>query len=138
MNPLFPLYWDASAVISLLIADPHTRKARQAAHPDGFHLLSSLSVAEVLSVLSRRKTGDVSAQKEEFSRELDEGNWSLDLTGPSSKTLKSLSAHHPLRGADLWHLAKALELKVEIPELRLITFDADLANSCRQEGLLYE
>lgn len=132
------LYWDSSAVVSLFIADPHTQRARKAAHPDGLHVLSSLAVAEVFSVFSRKKLDELARRKEEFGRELDEGKWSFNPTTPSLTTLKSLSDRHPLRGADLWHLAKALELREEIPELRIITFDDLLSRSARREGCLYE
>ncbi|MGH2424940.1 MAG: hypothetical protein ACRDF1_01465 [bacterium] len=39
-----------------------------------------------------------------------------------------------LRGADLWHLCTAKSLQSELPELRILTFDARLATAARGEG----
>ncbi|MGC8486111.1 MAG: hypothetical protein ACP5O6_10865, partial [Candidatus Baltobacteraceae bacterium] len=48
------------------------------------------------------------------------------------------AARYPLRGADLWHLALAVDLAEELPELRLLTFDSVLDAAARAEGLALE
>ena len=42
---------------------------------------------------------------------------------------------HSLRGADLWHLAAAMTLKRELPELWLMTFDQRLKTAAELEGI---
>ncbi len=47
------IYSDASAVLSALIKDAHSEKAQEWANREGIHLLSSLTYAEVIAVISR-------------------------------------------------------------------------------------
>ncbi len=45
---------------------------------------------------------------------------------------------HPLRGADLWHLALTVDLGQSLPGLHLLTFDSVLGAAARAEGLAAE
>ena len=47
------LYWDASAVLSALLKDDHSREAQRWASRSGYHFLSTLACAEVSAVLRR-------------------------------------------------------------------------------------
>jgi predicted nucleic acid-binding protein len=129
------LYWDASAILSALIADAHTAPARTALDDGSHHLVSSLAAAETLAVLGRIEREDrasgVAAAREGFLR----GRWRWTRIVPETPVTASLAARHRLRGADLWHLAAALTLRERLPELRLLTFDLALRDASQAEGL---
>ena len=50
---------------------------------------------------------------------------------------REFAKRHPLRGADLWHLAAVARLASELPEVRLFTEDGLLKEAARAEGLLW-
>jgi transposase len=54
---------------------------------------------------------------------------------PSWDTIAMLARKWPLRGADLWHLAAAKDLRAELPELKMLSFDAPLATAAAGDGL---
>jgi hypothetical protein len=54
---------------------------------------------------------------------------------PDHGVVAALSRKWPLRGADLWHLALAVSLQEELPELRLVSFDDQLREAAAGEGL---
>jgi predicted nucleic acid-binding protein len=135
-NPLF-VYWDASAILSVLFTDRHSDSARIWAHKDDFHIVSTLAYAETCSVISRLQRGghltDILIQA--AFEVLEQGPWRHLTAWPEWGTVKSLSSKWPLRGADLWHLATAKDLQSQIPDLFLLTFDARLQEAVKGEGL---
>ncbi len=131
------LYWDASAILSALAQDSHTEDARKRLTPGTQHLVSSLAHAEVLAVLARMER-EGRAQAEEISlarKAFGSGPWRRLGGVPQTETTEELSRRHPLRGADLWHLAMAVSLRPELPELRILTYDTRLGESAKKEGL---
>lgn len=54
---------------------------------------------------------------------------------PARDRVERLARRHALRGADLWHLALALDVSSREPSLALVTFDAAIAAAARAEGL---
>ncbi len=132
------LYWDTSAVISLLAEDIHTVKAMSVLRQSSVRLLSSLTIAETFAVLSRSGDGAIASKKHTLLKDISSGLWHLAHLVPHRETLASLSNVHSLRGADLWHLGLVADLKSEIGELRMITFDRNLAEAARQEDALFE
>jgi predicted nucleic acid-binding protein len=131
------LYWDASAVLSALVEDVHTTSARRRLRDRGQHLLSSLACAEVVAVLSRlgREGTFPRGSTDTASESLQRGPWRWLAAVPTAQDCARLAARHPLRGADLWHLALAVSMRDELPELRLLTFDAALARAAEEEGV---
>ena len=132
------LYWDASAVLSALLKDDHSREAHRWASRAGYHFLSTLAYAEVSAVLRRiareRLLAEVLVKAAEESLEI--GPWRSWQGVPRQKDLRQLSARYSLRGADLWHLAAAKSLQEELPELRLLTFDQRLMEAAQGEGII--
>ena len=122
------LYWDSSAVLSVLISDLHSTEATEAARRTGTHLLSTLAFAEVFAVLARfERDGSLPTVLADAAHELvKNGPWRRLTLQPDWASIHDLAVRWPLRGADLWHLATAVTLSRELPELRLITFDARL------------
>jgi len=63
------------------------------------------------------------------------GPWRRLTLQPDWASIDDLATRWPLRGADLWHLATAVTLSRELPELRLITFDSRLTVASSGAGL---
>lgn len=131
------IYWDASAILSTLIKDIHSKKAQEWAHKEGAHLLSTLAYAEVLAVLSRMKRERVMADLlvEAALQTLESGPWRRLNSGPEWNLMAALSEKWPLRGADLWHLSTAKSVREQLPELKVLTFDNRLKAAAHGEGI---
>ena len=131
------VYWDSSAVLSALFRDRHSAEASKRARGSEVHFLSTLAWAEVHSVIARMERERVLAKAlVAAAREaLEGGPWRRLNAVPDWKSVRSLSAKWPLRGADLWHLAVAKSLQAELPELTFMSFDARLAAAAHGEGL---
>ncbi|MBI4278606.1 MAG: type II toxin-antitoxin system VapC family toxin [Armatimonadetes bacterium] len=138
MNAPAVLYWDASAVLSILLQDRHSGAAQAWARRTGFHLLSTLAWAEVHAILGRaQRERVVAAVLLSAAREsLEAGPWHRVNVSPDWQTIQDLASRWSLRGADLWHLAAAKSLQAELPELFLLSYDARLTEAARGEGLV--
>lgn len=131
------LYWDTSALLSYFFKDHHSISAQQWGETEAVHLLSSLAYTEscaVLARMTREKIIDRNLAKT-IHTAIESGPW-RPLNGlPERKTISRLSRKWPLRGADLWHLALAVSLQNELPEIRVLTFDKQLLEATIGEGL---
>lgn len=140
MKRTFPVavYWDSSSVLSALFKDSHSEEALSMSEKQGIHLLSTLGYAEVCGVMARinreRVIADVLIHV--ASEVLKTGPWRHLNIWPEWDKLKALSSKWPLRGENLWHLASALTLQKQLPELTLFTFDDSLRTAAEGEGLL--
>ena len=131
------VYWDTSAILSVLFKDEHSEKAKNLADQEGVHLISSLGYSEACAVLARIKREGFLADilvKAAFEV-LETGPWRRIHLSPVWKDLYDLCTKWPLRGADLWHLAAAKRIQQELPELSLFTFDERLKSAADGEGL---
>jgi predicted nucleic acid-binding protein len=130
------VYWDTSAIVSALFADRHSGEASAAARTPGTHLVSSLGWAEVHAVIARiaREQALSPVLIAAAHETIEHGPWVSVSVDPNRRLLAALARAWPLRGADLWHLAAAKVLQVDLPELRLLSFDARLAEAARGEG----
>ena len=131
------IYWDASAILSVLFTDSHSESARSVAHEEGVHLLSTLCFAEVCAVIARFQREHILADVlvQAAFETLTEGPWRRLTSWPDWKITRSLADKWPLRGADLWHLATAKSLKSQLPELYLLTYDGRLQRAVDGENL---
>jgi predicted nucleic acid-binding protein len=131
------IYWDASAVLSVLIKDAHSARATAAARRHGTHLLSTLAYSEVMAVIARlERERHLPPLLADASRDmLLGGPWRRLILQPDWPGIDSLSRTWPLRGADLWHMAAAVTLSRQLPELRLLTFDSRLAAASAGAGI---
>lgn len=132
------IYWDASAVLSVLFTDNHSVTAKKWIDQVGFHMISTLAYTEACAVISRLKRETIvsDALIQSAYDSIQNGPWRLLNTNPQWDDIQPLSIKWPLRGADLWHLATAKTVKNEFPELILLTFDIRLKNAAEGEGLL--
>ena len=131
------IYWDTSAVISALFKDGNSRKAKVIAERDALHLLTTLAYAEVSAVISRMKRDHILTEVlfQSAFEVVDRGPWRRISVSPGWLLIQKLAKKHALRGADLWHLAAAMSLKDEFPELSLLTFDQRLKTAAEIENL---
>ncbi len=132
------LYWDTSALLSYLFVDSHSAIAQKWAATDGHHLLSSLAHAEACAVVARMTREAIIDETDANTARatVQNGLW-RQLNGlPDRDTVSLLAQKWALRGADLWHLAMPVTLRVELPELKLISFDVKLNKAATGEGLV--
>lgn len=139
MTPSQPsaVYWDSSAVLSALFEDRHSSRATAAIRQPGLHLLSTLAWAEVCAVIARiERERALTAILVAAARDaLDRGPWRRLNLSPDWRVVSAMATKWALRGADLWHLGAAKTLLADLPDVKVLTFDAQLAAAARAEGL---
>ncbi len=131
------IYWDSTALLSYLFRDSHSDQAQARARQKGVHLLTTLAIAEVYTVLSRIQRENVLSDLiiESLFEMLESGPWSRLNIVPDSFAMRELACRWPLRGSGLWHLATAKTLQREFPELMILTYDRELARASKGESL---
>jgi predicted nucleic acid-binding protein len=132
------IYWDASAILSVLFRDNHSDVATKWAARRAIHLMSSLAHAETWAVASRMKREGIVVETviDDARLSLDGGPWRYLNLSPDREIVDPLAMKWSLRGADLWHLAAAKTLQTKLPEIYLLTFDGLLEVAARGEGLI--
>ncbi|MFH2219586.1 MAG: type II toxin-antitoxin system VapC family toxin [Pseudomonadota bacterium] len=135
-----PIYWDASAILSVLFKDSHSESAIAWAERTEFHFISTLAYAEVCAVIARMKKERILSDPLVAAsfETLAQGPWRYLTVVPEWEITKDLSEKWSLRGADLWHLATVKSLHKELPELILLTFDVRLQQAAQEEGFTPE
>ena len=140
MTKIVPIavYWDSSSVLSALFKDAHSKEALTWLKKNGIHLISTLGYTEVCSVISRIRREKLLADIliDVAFMALKSGPWRHLNIGPEWDKLRALSQKWSLSGTHLWHLATAITLKNQIPELTLLTFDSRLRTAANGESLL--
>ncbi len=131
------IYWDSSALLSYLFKDRYSDIALEKARQRGVHLLTTLTIAEVFTVISRIQREQLlpDLMTDSLFDMLEYGPWSRLNIVPDTMSLRELARRWPLRGGSLWHLATAKTLQKEFPELMILTFDRELAHASRGERL---
>ncbi len=131
------IYWDSTALLAYLFKDRHSSKVQDMARLGGIHLVNTLAMAEVYTVISRIQREQLLSEEliESLFRLLESGPWRRLNIVPDNSAMKELSRRWPLRGSGLWHLATAKTLQREFPELRVITIDQNLARASEGERL---
>jgi predicted nucleic acid-binding protein len=131
------LYWDSSAIISLLFRDQFSENARAWLRREGYHLISSLTLAEAYGVLARLKKERLLAEFliDEAYEILGEGPWRRINIIPSWDFLTTLASRVRLCGSLLWHIAAAKTLQRELPELMMLSYDENLRTACIAEKM---
>lgn len=133
-------FWDASAVVPLLVSEEPTSAVRSLLVEDPQIAIWALTPLELLSALwRRRRLGEIEVRAQTSAEgtllEL-EAAWSIVAdVAQVDRRARRLLAVHPLRAADAAQLAAALLACDERPErLPFVTLDERLAEAARREG----
>lgn len=133
-------FWDASAIVPLLIAEPLTRRLQELLKEDSEMFVWWGSRVECMSALTRRER-DGSADEQILTRALHrlhefEAEWQeIDPSDSLRDTAMRFLRVHPLRAADALQLAAAFCAAEQQPSsLVVVTLDERLGTAARKEG----
>ena len=133
-------FWDASAIVPLLVAEASTPRLQALAASDPDMLVWWGSRLECVSALARlEREAALDPQGVMLSierlRQLAAGWHEVDPMDSVRETATRLLRVHPLRAADALQLAAAFIAAEQRPaSLEMLTFDDRLANAARKEG----
>jgi uncharacterized protein len=135
-------FWDASAIVPLLIAETTTRAVQTLAAKDAAMLVwwaTEVECASAMARLEREGALDETAVREAFQRltQLATGWHEVDPTDSIRETAVRFLRVHPLRAADALQLAAAFIAAERRPSsLEVVTLDDRLAAAARKEGFV--
>jgi predicted nucleic acid-binding protein len=135
-------FWDASAIIPLLVAEPSTAAVQALALPDAAMLVwwaSDVECASALARLERDGALDESAATVAFDRlrGLAAGWHEVEASDAVREAAVRFLRVHPLRAADALQLAAAfVAAERRPPSLEVVTLDDRLAVAARKEGFI--
>lgn len=130
------VYLDTSVAISLFLEDDHSRRAQLWARPEQRIVVSLWTLTEFTSALSFMIRKGAVAPEASARAEKRFDRWSaagrlVDLDPDAFEEARRLMRRHRrLRAPDALHLAVA-----KLAGLGLATFDLDLADAARAEGM---
>jgi predicted nucleic acid-binding protein len=133
-------FWDASAVLPLLVAENTTRSLQALANRDSDLLVWWGSQVECASALARLERGallDVKGAASAFDRlkQLANGWHEIESSEIIRENALRFLRVHPLTGADALQLAAAfIAAERRPPSLEVVTLDDRLADAARKEG----
>ena len=132
-------FWDASAIVPLLVAEESTRRLQALAAKDSAMLVWWGSAVECISALARLESdGALSSPAMTLAlqrlQQLSAGWHEIDPSDEIRETAARFLRVHPLR-ADALQLAAAFAAAERRPaSLEIVTLDDRLANAARKEG----
>jgi len=133
-------FWEASAIVPLLMAEPATKALQELAAADPVMLVwwaTEVECASAISRLEREGALDAPAVDEAIGRlkRLAEGWHEVDASDLIREAAVRFLRVHPLRAADALQLAAAFVAAERRPSsLELVTLDDRLAAAARKEG----
>jgi uncharacterized protein len=134
------IFWDASAIVPLLVAEPTTRQMQALAGRDPDMLVWWGSEAECISALARLERtaaldGKGMALASDRLKQLANGWHEIEPSEIVRESAMRFLRVHPLRAADALQLAAAFTAAERRPaSLRVLTLDERLADAARKEG----
>ena len=134
-------FWDASALVPLILEQPRTARARELLGEDKELVVWWGSLVECASGIARlHRDGQLTAAEAARARSLllaVKSSWFEVQPGDAvrEQALRVLRVH-PLRSADALQLAAALEWAGSPPEGSFISFDERLSAAAQREGFL--
>ena len=135
-------FWDASAIVPLLLAEPETETVQALARKDPAMLVwwaTEVECASALARLERDGALDESAATQAFDRlKQVAGGWhEVDASDSIREAAVRFLRVHPLRAADALQLAAAfIAAERRPPSLEVVTLDDRLAVAARKEGFV--
>ena len=133
-------FWDASAIVPLLVLESSSRHLQSLAAQESAMLVWWGSKVECVSALARRERDGafdarVMAIALQRLQQLADAWHEIDPSDPIRETAERFLRVHPLRAADALQLAAAFAAAERRPaSLEIITLDDRLANAARKEG----
>ena len=133
-------FWDASAIVPLLIAEASTRRLQLLAASDPDMLVwwgSAVECVSALARLERRAALDARATLLAFDRlkQLAAGWYEIEPSDIVRETAIRFLRVHPLRAANALQLAAAFVAAEQRPaSLTVIALDDHLASAAQKEG----
>jgi len=133
-------FWDASAIVPLLMAEEPTKTLQRLAAADSAVLVwwaTEVECASAIARLEREGALEPRAAREAFDRlkRLADGWHEVDPSDGVRETAVRFLRVHSLRAADALQLAAAFVAAERRPSsLELITLDDRLAAAARKEG----
>ena len=134
-------YWDASALVPLIVAEPHSQRVRRWLSEDDRVVTWVWTHAEITSAIERRardgllsrpQRRDVLARFDLLAASWDEV---ADMLAVRSRA-SALLARHPLRAADAGQLGAALLVQEQVARpLTFVCLDSRLSLAAELEGL---
>lgn len=135
-------FWDASAVVPLLIAEESSRRLQALAAKDSAMLVWWASAVECISALARlERDGALNPAAMTLAlqrlHKLSAGWHEIDPSDETRETAARFLRVHALRAADALQLAAAFAAAERRPaSLEIVTLDERLANAARKEGFV--
>jgi predicted nucleic acid-binding protein len=135
-------FWDASAVVPLLVAEPETRAVKSLAARDSVMLVwwaTEVECASAVARLERDGSLDSAAVFQAFERlaQLVRGWHEVDLGDAVREAAVRFLRVHALRSADALQLGAAFVAADGRPSsLEVVTLDDRLALAARKEGFV--
>jgi uncharacterized protein len=135
-------FWDASAIVPLLMSEPSTRQLQSLAAKDPAMLVwwgTELECASAIARLEREGALDEPAVTQAFERlkQLAGGWHQVDPSDAVREAAVRFLRVHPLRAADSLQLAAAFVAAERRPaSLEVITLDDRLGVAARKEGFV--
>ena len=133
-------FWDASAIVPLLMTESATRTVQALAAKDSAMLVwwaTEVECASAVARLDREGALDESAVTQAFDRsqQLANGWHEVDPSDSIREAAVRFLRVHPLRAADALQLAAAFIAAERRPSsLDIVTLDGRLAAAARKEG----
>jgi predicted nucleic acid-binding protein len=135
-------FWDASAIVPLLMTEPTTRSAQALASRDPAMLVwwaTEVECASAIARLEREGALDDRAASQAFDRlkQLATAWHEVDATDAVREAAVRFLRVHPLRAADALQLGAAFLAAERRPaSLEVVTLDDRIAVAARKEGFV--
>ena len=135
-------FWDTSAIIPLVIAEPGSTRAKNWFRQDSEIIVWTLTRVELLSAIARRRREEpesaslLTLARRDLLRAWDQ--WAESTAVQAVRRLaERLVESHPLRAADALQLGAALTAAENNPgTLEFVTLDRNLADAANREGFV--
>jgi predicted nucleic acid-binding protein len=133
-------FWDASAIVPLLVTEESTRRLQAVAAKDSAMLVWWRSAAKCISALVRLERDSALNSRAmtlalQGLQQLSAGGHEIDPSDEIRETAARFLRVHPLRAADGLQVAAAFVAAERRPaSLEIVTLDDRLANAARKEG----
>jgi len=133
-------FWDTSALVPLIVAEPGTRLAERLLREDPAVVVWALTRVELLSALARRRRAEPSAARRlQTARREIVGAWPRwsEVTAVElvRRHAERVVETHAIRAGDALQIGAALVAAGDQPdELDFVTFDRSQATAAEREG----